>query len=287
MSNAIQLKPDFDVSKLVIDGDLSRLTPDQKSQYFLSRCHQHGLNPASQPFNYLKLNGKEVLYANKGCAEQLRSINKVSIKITKADQVGDLFVVIAEAKDGQGREDSATGAVSIVGLKGEPLANAMMKAETKAKRRVTLSICGLNMLDETEVDSLDTGRYSSNPKPPADGNGVVPPSRAAIIDSGTNARKHVGELSLGELKTKRRILEEKERLSIEEEQTLYQVNEMIATLEGMEPEIDEPKADHTRCTCGSDLKFSAAKKVYYCANFKGPGEHIRPIPQDQYEAVTV
>jgi len=29
-----------------------------------------------------------------------------------------------------------------------------MRAETKAKRRVTLSICGLGMLDETEVDSI-------------------------------------------------------------------------------------------------------------------------------------
>ena len=32
-------------------------------------------------------------------------------------------------------------------LNGEDLANAMMKCETKAKRRVTLSICGPGMLD--------------------------------------------------------------------------------------------------------------------------------------------
>lgn len=154
MTTAVSIKPDFDVSRLVIDGDLSRLVPEQKSQYYILRCKEHGLNPSSQPFNYLKLNGKEVLYANKGCAEQLRAINKVSIKITKADKVDEIFVVIAEAKDGNGREDSATGAVPIMGLKGEALANAMMKAETKAKRRVTLSICGMNMLDETEVESI-------------------------------------------------------------------------------------------------------------------------------------
>ena len=34
------------------------------------------------------------------------------------------------------------------------LANAIMKAETKAKRRVTLSICGLGMLDETELETI-------------------------------------------------------------------------------------------------------------------------------------
>jgi len=44
--------------------------------------------------------------------------------------------------------------VSIKGLTGDSLCNAMMKSVTKAKRRVTLSICGLGLLDETEVDSV-------------------------------------------------------------------------------------------------------------------------------------
>jgi hypothetical protein len=39
-----------------------------------------------------------------------------------------------------------------------------MTAETKAKRRVTLSICGLGFLDETEVASLS--RQSSAPRWP-------------------------------------------------------------------------------------------------------------------------
>jgi hypothetical protein len=53
-----------------------------------------------------------------------------------------------------GRQDESIGAVNIAGLKGENRANAMMKAETKAKRRVTLSICGLGLLDETEVETV-------------------------------------------------------------------------------------------------------------------------------------
>jgi hypothetical protein len=40
-------------------------------------------------------------------------------------------------------------------LKGETKANAMMKAETKAKRRLTLSMAGLGMLDESEIDSIN------------------------------------------------------------------------------------------------------------------------------------
>jgi hypothetical protein len=34
-----------------------------------------------------------------------------------------------------------------------------MKAETKAKRRVTLSICGLGMLDESELETVRYGEY--------------------------------------------------------------------------------------------------------------------------------
>ena len=46
------------------------------------------------------------------------------------------------------------GVVSIDKLSGEFRANAILKAITKAKRRVTLSVCGLGFLDETEVETL-------------------------------------------------------------------------------------------------------------------------------------
>jgi hypothetical protein len=65
-----------------------------------------------------------------------------------------VYVVKATAKDVQDRTDFATGAVTIEGLKGDALANALMKAETKAKRRVTLSICGLGVLDESELETI-------------------------------------------------------------------------------------------------------------------------------------
>jgi hypothetical protein len=181
-----------------------------------------------------------------------------------------------------GRIDEATGAVTISGLKGEALANAMMKAETKAKRRVTLSMSGLNMLDESEVKDIapprvGPGRWEA-------GNATPTLGRAAVIDSGTNARKHVGELSLEELKTKRRILDEKTALTREEQQTLEQVTNMIETLENLEPEIVEPESDPTICTCGSGLKYSDRKGVYYCPNFSDGREHIRPVPKAQYES---
>ena len=44
--------------------------------------------------------------------------------------------------------------MNIAKLTGDALANALMKAETKAKRRATLSLCGLGFLDETEIETI-------------------------------------------------------------------------------------------------------------------------------------
>jgi hypothetical protein len=74
-----------------------------------------------------------------------------------------VFIVTAKVRNKDGRTDIAKGAVNIANLKGEALANALMKTETKAKRRATLSICGLGFLDETEVEDIP---QPGQPAPP-------------------------------------------------------------------------------------------------------------------------
>src|SRR5690606_21222096 len=103
---------------------------------------------------YIKLNGTLQLYALKGATDQLRDKRHVQITRLEKERIDDLYVVTAYARLADGRTDTDIGAVSIANLRGEALANAMMKAITKAKRRVTLSICGLGMLDESEADSI-------------------------------------------------------------------------------------------------------------------------------------
>jgi len=144
----------FSLEKVLVQGDLSSLTPNERMVYYTSLCNSLGLNPLTKPFDYILLNGKLTLYAKRDCTEQLRKINGVSIAITSREVVQDCYIVTAKATDTTGRTDESIGSVDIAGLKGEKLSNAMMKAETKAKRRVTLSICGMGLLDETEVSSL-------------------------------------------------------------------------------------------------------------------------------------
>jgi hypothetical protein len=142
------------IEQVLIGGDLARLSPDLRVAYYNRVCESLGLNPLTKPFAYITLNGKLVLYALKDATEQLRKRHGVAIVELTSQRLEDVFVVTAKAQDKSGRTDASTGAVAIGSLKGEALANALMKAETKAKRRVTLSICGLGMLDETEVETV-------------------------------------------------------------------------------------------------------------------------------------
>jgi hypothetical protein len=140
--------------EVLVSGNLSVLTPPERLDYYNRVCESLGVNPLTKPFEFLTLNGKLVLYALKSATDQLREIHGVSIDITGQQQVGDLYMVTVTATNKNGRQDSDMGVVSTQRLQGENLANAILKAITKAKRRVTLSICGLGMLDETEVEDI-------------------------------------------------------------------------------------------------------------------------------------
>lgn len=155
----VTVGPGADVlEKVVVGGDLSKLTAPERLVYYRRVCESVGLNPLTRPFEYITLNGKLTLYARKDATDQMRAERGISITKLERETVSGAYVVTAYARSADGREDSSIGAVSIEGLKGDALCNAMMKAETKAKRRVTLSIGGLGMLDETELETVPTAK---------------------------------------------------------------------------------------------------------------------------------
>lgn len=141
------------MEKVLIGGNLASLTVLERLDYYGRLCDSLGLNAITRPFEYIVLDGKLTLYARKDCTDQLRHRDKVSIRLTKREIVDGVYIVTAEAS-ANGRIDESTGAVAIDNLKGQAKANAMMKAETKAKRRVTLSFCGLGFLDESEIEDV-------------------------------------------------------------------------------------------------------------------------------------
>lgn len=168
------------VEAALVYGDTSKLTPELKNCYLKSVSDSLGLNWLTQPLGFIKTDdGREIPYVKKDATEQLRKIHKISLTIISRERVSDVYVVTARATTPDGRSDESTGAVwlkkyktewdnnarkskrvykdgnpVIEDLPGDALANALMKAETKAKRRVTLSICGLGWLDESEMDTI-------------------------------------------------------------------------------------------------------------------------------------
>lgn len=158
------------IEKVLLAGDLSQLTPEQRLNYYKSVCETLGLNPLTKPFDYIVLDNKLVLYARKDCTEQLRKLYNISLTITAREVQDSVYTVVAQAKLPSGRIDEAIGAVPLEVSKDSktwPLsapakANAIMKAETKAKRRVTLSICGLGIMDESEIELAEYDQRTPN-----------------------------------------------------------------------------------------------------------------------------
>jgi hypothetical protein len=160
--NPNNLPAEHDVSgvarNVFIKGDLSKLTGQEQVNYYIAVCRSIGLNPLTRPFEYLYLSGKLTLYALRTCTDQLRQIHNVSITIKDRTARDGVMIVHAAATMPNGRIDEDFGVVPLPEkMLGELRSNTIMKAVTKAKRRVTLSICGLGFLDETEIDSIPEG----------------------------------------------------------------------------------------------------------------------------------
>ena len=188
------------IEAVIAAGDLSRLSVDQRNTYYVTVCQSIGLNALTRPFEYITLNGKLTLYARKDATDQLRSIKGVSI--TRADVSladPDWVIVTTEARDATGRTDIDVGCVSRKDMRGD-LGNVIMKAVTKSKRRVTLSLCGLGMLDESEIETIPDAKpfvptpavvrqVEPTPAPVAQIPAAVPEWKADLTALGTRAKQ--------------------------------------------------------------------------------------------------
>ena len=153
-----EIDPDI-IKSIVFEQDVSKLSSKQLLEYVHRLCSDLGINPLAQPFQLLKLQGKTQLYATKNATDQLRHVFRISIVDLQEETTDDICRVTVKAEmplpNGTVRYDIDQGAVNVKGLTGDALANAKMKAGTKAKRRVTLSLIGLsNTMDETELETV-------------------------------------------------------------------------------------------------------------------------------------
>jgi len=150
LDNTPPVAPEI-IEKVIAEGDLSKLTPQQRVSYYRAVCNSLGLNPLTKPFEYIRLNGKLTLYARRDAADQLRNLHNISIEITEREFRDDLYIVQARATTPNGRKDEATGVVYIGNLKGEALANALMKAECVPLESEILTREGWKTYDQLQI----------------------------------------------------------------------------------------------------------------------------------------
>lgn len=187
MSNALATTADkrneiaAKVSEVYITGNLARLSEPERLNYYMDVCNSLGLNPTTKPFAYCEYQGKLILYATRNCTDQLRKIHKVTMT-TKPEReiIGDLLIYTVTQRDAEGREETDIGAIFIGGLRGKELADATMKCLTKAKRRTTLALCGLSVIDESEIEDSDLiPAYRDGPTKAE----LAPPKTAEVIEA--------------------------------------------------------------------------------------------------------
>lgn len=243
------------ISSIVINGDLSKLSPQQKVDYYNLFCHRLGLDPISQPFRILKLNGKEILYCDRSGAQQLNKLYNLSHEITARETITGCYVVTARASNPEGRHTESIGAVTIDNLRGDNLCNAMMKAETKAKRRATLDLLGLGILDDSETDTIAGAVKMGAPVTAAGGNGSEPPAGTDVVAPAAAGGENNGAASKARVaspfKTKYETVEEITTVletanDVKDIANLYYINDKLVEAH---PDLK--------------AKFSARKNEYY------------------------
>ena len=166
-------------------GDIAKMSPQVRVAYYIATCLSVGLNPYTRPFDLIEGDdGKVRQYPNKSAAEQIRKRDQISLPVVSRVKDGDLYIVTVRATTPSGREEEAQGIVALVKpigqwktaqsgkryfdpakdkegqdiyqpLRGTELANALMKAETKAKRRATFGIAGLGFDEEPSGEPVN------------------------------------------------------------------------------------------------------------------------------------
>ena len=178
------------IEAAVTSGDLGELTPRQRVEYHTALCASIGLNPIASGFQYLKLNGKLILYPTRATTAQLAEKRGLSFELIDRQITDDDATFMVGVSDGI-RSGYGIGLVTLTGLRGEARANAIMKADTKARRRGVLDFCGLGMIDESEIASVPGARPIAVDQTTGE---ILDNTNAGRLKAGNSAPDHVSDL---------------------------------------------------------------------------------------------
>lgn len=171
-------------------GDLSTLPEAEQDRVLVKMCAHYGLDPILRPFCIIPAQGKKIWYPTKAATDMVASRDALTRKFKERRIDKELMIceIIMEITDGKRIEegtavvslgefvrDPKSGQITEQMMRGEAVANAIMRCETKAKRRATLAWFG--MPDGTGGEDLESPPATSSTARP------VQPAATEAIDS--------------------------------------------------------------------------------------------------------
>jgi hypothetical protein len=179
--------------------DLESLNEQQRHEYVKNVCAHMGVpdNLNLVMLTYLDDGDgprRLVAYSKRGAAEIIRSSKGISITSLKQEKVGGSIVWTVCAQDAGGRQEMSSGSKWIEGLQGQDLDDAIMTAQTRACRRVTLQFIGAGVLDESEVNPNQPVSVKNTTVIPVPSQSTVQPASAPGKDI-TEQQKATGRVN--------------------------------------------------------------------------------------------
>ena len=164
-----QLTQAKDIADFLITGNLASFSKEKQIELMVNICKEVGVSPVLRPLQLINFQGKSIWYLSASGAEAIASKLGIVIETIEEKELLDKGVAMIKVKGTlpSGRTDTATAYLSIgstnlkgetTTLKGEAYANAMMKLESKARRRLIVRLAGLKdeyVPEENEVETKE------------------------------------------------------------------------------------------------------------------------------------
>lgn len=134
--------------------DTAGLRPEHRGALLNELARALKLNPLTKPVIFLKTGQGESIYVTRQGADQIAARLRLNRETVVGPEVRDIlgvkvFFCQVRVTAPDGRSEMATATLPAVDV-----LMGLMKVETKAKRRATLSIAGLGMLSEEDAEEM-------------------------------------------------------------------------------------------------------------------------------------
>jgi hypothetical protein len=241
------------VIEQLIRGDVSSVPREALLRYIFTFCERVGISPLAVPFSLMKTQRGMQLVANRNFYDAVASKYSVSRECVAEGffEGTKLYFTRYRATTPDGRVTEDMALVDTAGLNGNDLANAIMKAHTKGRNRVTRAHLGFPFPDETEAETVPGASVVSIDEVPNGGNGEPPAPEPEPLKADEQQIKRIHALAkkLGMTEEAyRRLLSERFGVRSSKSLTHDQAEELAREMAQLLREHEQAQEAHSETT---------------------------------------